>query len=852
MSWFHMLLTLGAVAAVVWAGRYVPLSGVRRWIVTACRAASVVLVMFALWGPSQRRVAEVPRHLIYLVDRSLSIDDAQQAWMARRIASLEAVRPPRLERAIMAFGADANVAVPLGREPLTDPDAILRRLDATEVNRSRTNLESAVLSALSLVPQGHRGGVVLLSDGRETQGNVGGVLAYARRLGLEVFPVSPPMTGKVKTVWEELVVSPVVQRGSPVAVQLVVFNGASQTTRGQVTIALEGVPITRERTAIRPGWQVVTLSVPSLRRGTMALDVELAIPDEGLREHRPAYAEVEGPPQVLFVTEQLAALPTLVTALKRRAMEVSVIRPSELPGEPQSVARQLLDHDAVVLFNIPKSALSTVQVGVLRTYLEHGGGGLVMVGLGGDLAEEIQTPVPLDELLPVRFEPKGLQEAKRRVCMMMLIDRSASMLGPRIAATKRAAVELIKQLSPEDLVGVLAFDTKPYVVVEVQQAGQVGAGVVEKLVKLRSSGGTDVLPALLAARDRLDLTGATLKHIILLSDGNTPFEEKAYKAFVESCKLSGISISTIGIGAVFVNTDFLRWLSLSTGGSFYQLRDLDELPQLVARDTKQELGRLPFTEGLFQPKRAPTTPWFTEITDWPSLRGYLTTTAKPGADVDLTVDGGAGEDPLVARWTVGTGRVVSFTSDADSRWSPAWIRWPGFEGTWAQIVRWAMRPRLAEEVFVWMDESRGAAQLILEGALREPTAELISAQQESATPLSLIQTGPFRWSASLEQIPSGWYQLVLASRQDSAPVFVKRWVQIGTPPTLEEIPGQPPRESVLRQIARSTSGVYEAPDRSLLPLTTRSTTTQPIFHWWLPLVIVLLLVEVALRGSSML
>ena len=127
------------------------------------------------------------------------------------------------------------------------------------------------------------------------------------------------------------------------------------------------------------------------------------------------------------------------------------------------------------------------------------------------------------------------------------------MLGPGIAATKRGAVALVNQLAPEDLVGILAFDTQPYVVAEVQQAGQVGRSLVEKLVKLRSSGGTDIYPALAAAANRLELTGATVKHIILLSDGNTPFQRQAYHALVESFRLNGGTISTIGTRAAFIH-----------------------------------------------------------------------------------------------------------------------------------------------------------------------------------------------------------------------------------------------------------------------------------------------------------
>jgi hypothetical protein len=445
------------------------------------------------------------------------------------------------------------------------------------------------------------------------------------------------------------------------------------------------------------------------------------------------------------------------------------------------------------------------------------------------------------------------------VCFILLIDRSASMLGPRIAATKRASVELVKQLSPEDLVGVLAFDTKPYVIAEVQPASQVGSQLVEKLVKLRSTGGTDVYPALAAAANRLELTGATLKHVILLSDGNTPFHETAYEALIESFRLNGTTVSTIGIGAAFVNTEYLQWLAMSTGGTFYQMRNLDELPKLIARDTQEQLGRLPFTEGQFRPVATPTTDWFRDVADWPTLRGYLTATAKPGARVDLTVNGGEGDDPLLARWLVGRGRVVSFTSDADTRWSPDWIRWPGFEGTWAHVVRWAMRPRLTEELFIWMDRSGSTPELVIEGELHRPQASLVGSDGTSAIPLSLIQTGTWKWQASLEQVPSGWYQLTLeshppdeASSGEETTIFARRWLQVGTPPSSGEVTGQPPNEALLRQVAQATSGVYGVPDRAMLPPTATTTVTESAMAWWLPLVVLLLLAEVALRGSSML
>jgi Mg-chelatase subunit ChlD len=876
-------LTLAAIGFVVWFGRRIPLAGWRKRAAIAARAAAIAALCTALLGGARVRTTEVPRRLVYLVDGSASIDPAQRAWFARRIASLETLRPRQMERAVAVFGADTRSAVPFGREPLDQPEAVARALEQVPVTRTETNLETALLSVPGLLGSAEpsaaapasstgRTAVVLLSDGRETTGSAAGVLAAVRRLGIGLFPVPPPASGKVAAVWDQLAVPPVVQKGSPIPLRLVVFNGSPRAKEARVTVSLQGVALKRQRLSVRPGWQVFTLTAPTVGRGTMALAVRLDIPEDALSEERRAYTEVEGPPRLLFVGDRAAGPPMLGAALRRREVELSVSTLAELPIE----ASPLLDYDAVLLFNVPKSSLSPAQAAALQRYVEGFGGGLILVGLGGDLTHELATPSPLDTLLPVTFEPKGLQESKRRVCMILLIDRSASMLGPRIAATKRAAVALVNQLAPEDLVGILVFDTQAYVLAEVQPAGQVSRTLVEKLVKLRSSGGTDVYPALTASSNRLDLTGATLKHIILLSDGNTPFHRQAYEALVKSFALEHITVSTIGIGSAFINTDYLQWLARSTGGTYYQLDTLEDLPRLVARDTEDQLGRLPFTEGLFRPAKTPESDWFADTADWPSLRGYLTATAKPGSRVDVTVNAGEADDPLLARWTLGRGRVAAFTSDADTRWSPDWIRWRGFEGVWAQVVRWTMRPRLTEELFVRVDESGEIPQLIVEGAMHDPKGSLVAAAGGLEIPVSLVQTGTWRWQASLEQTPSGWYQLALEAhppghpdsggraggagptapaapaQEPPAAIFAKRWVQVGTPPASQELTGQPPLESLLRGLARATSGAYDAPDAALLPPTTSGSVTEPLLAWWLPFVILLVLIDVALRGPSML
>jgi hypothetical protein len=69
----------------------------------------------------------------------------------------------------------------------------------------------------------------------------------------------------------------------------------------------------------------------------------------------------------------------------------------------------------------------------------------------------------------------------------------------------------------------------------------------------------------------------------------------------------------------------------------------------------------------------------------PPLLGYVATTAKDEAQVHLRI--GTEQDPLLASWQVGLGRVTSWTSDLSERWSQLWASWDGYVDFWSRVVK---------------------------------------------------------------------------------------------------------------------------------------------------------------------
>ena len=118
------------------------------------------------------------------------------------------------------------------------------------------------------------------------------------------------------------------------------------------------------------------------------------------------------------------------------------------------------------------------------------------------------APVAGDDLKGQVWERPG-------VALCLLVDRSGSMGGARLATASVAAAAVTLR-APGDF-SVVAFGQEA-VVVKSQDAQVPPPVVVEGLLALRGHGTTDLALGLRAARLQLDRSGAARRLVILLSD----------------------------------------------------------------------------------------------------------------------------------------------------------------------------------------------------------------------------------------------------------------------------------------------------------------------------------------------
>ena len=693
--------------------------GKRQWrIAEGLRVTIALALLAAVFAPVVQRPAQRAA-TVFLVDGSDSMGaggtDAALEFVR------EALRSRRAEdlAGVVVFGAEARLEqLVQASSSLGSPQVI--------IDRSATNLESAIRLGAALLPEDARRRLVLVSDGRENAGDAAAEseALVDRGIPLDVYVVEP-VTGADAAI-EHLDVPRLVRQGDAVTVTASV----AATEAGPATVVLErdGTEIARQDVQLEAGSTDVTFAdVPASDAGGLVrYTARVVSPGDEQPNNDVAFGAVpvEGPARILVVEGTAGEGETLAAALQAGGLVTSTVDAVALPA-----VEELATYSSIVLVDVDARSLTGEQLQSLETAVRDLGRGLVTVGgersygLGG------YRGTPLEDLLPVISE---ITDPMRRtkVAEVLSIDVSGSManchcdegenkvarLGGGVNKTdisKAAAARTVEALSAEDELGVLAWNSGSKWIVDLQQLP--AAEVVDQgLRSLKPGGNTNLGDSLTEAADALRASDAKLKHIILFSDGFT--DPKIIEAVAEQAGSlyteDGITVSVIATGEGAAPS--LEAIAVAGHGRFYPGRDLQRVPQVIAEEAVIA-SRNFINEGSFLPEITALTPVTERLTTAPPLLGYVATTAKGSATTELRI--GPDRDPLLATWQAGLGRVTSWASDASAAWSKNWASWDGYVGFWSNVVT---------DTFL-AGESAGAAQAELSGGRLTVSVEGASA-----------------------------------------------------------------------------------------------------------------------------
>ena len=188
------------------------------------------------------------------------------------------------------------------------------------------------------------------------------------------------------------------------------------------------------------------------------------------------------------------------------------------------------------------------------------------------------------EIEPTQKQSASLPTPPLNLCLVL--DRSTSMQGEKMDILKATAVQLIRNLRPQDVLSIVAFSDRAEVIVpaaiSLDKRKQEGS-----LQKIQPSGGTEIFQGLDAGLKevRRTLDPSRVNHIILLTDGNTYGDEQACLKLAEQAAALNVGITGMGIGHEW-NDIFLDAIAGRTGGSSVYISQPKDIERFLVEKFK--------------------------------------------------------------------------------------------------------------------------------------------------------------------------------------------------------------------------------------------------------------------------
>ena len=676
------LLLLPVCAAAVFAMTFFRKSRNRKERLNhVLRYVMIVLTVLAIAGTGI--LAPSPdRYAWLLLDVSASANGEETLEAARKALAESGSR----RTGVIVFGREARVERAPGQESeLTGIDSL--------VDRGASNLGEALELAAAMLPDDANGGIAVISDGRAvvdegSRAAAAGIPVNALKTGTrsgtdaQITRIDLPAqlhTGQKYTT----TVTVHANEGGKASLVLTRNHQTTQTRevtlrRGENTFAFESVA---------EGSGIVTCEARLIMDG----DTVSANDESG------AFTTVSGEIGVLLAEGQSGSGAELKKMLEAAGMRVDVIPAGMLPDSPAD----LMAWQAAALVNVDAETLSAEQIAALDGAAKELGVGVAVFGGDSSYALGSYRGSEIEKMLPVTIDVRNKMELPT-TALVLVIDKSGSMMDEsygvsRLALAREAACSALDVLNERDQAGVIAFDDAAKWVVPLAFVTDAEA-MKNQIATIRSGGGTAFYSPLKMAYDALVNTQAQYKHVIFLTDGEAG--DTGYLDLAREMAQHGITLTTVAVGDGADYAGMQRLAEIGKG-RMYAAGPFDSLPRIFTRETMKISGAY-VQNRTFTP--VVTDESMTGFDGFPPLDGYLAATEKPLATVSLVSDR---QDPVLAWWQYGAGRVLSWMSDVQGGWSRAFLLWDQAPAFFGGMISWI----LAEE--------SGAGEFALgEGRLR--------------------------------------------------------------------------------------------------------------------------------------
>jgi Ca-activated chloride channel homolog len=421
---------------------------------------------------------------------------------------------------------------------------------------------------------------------------------------------------------------------------------------------------------------------------------------------------------------------------------------------------------SAVIVRSGAGAFTPGQLELLERYVLNGGG-LMMTGGRDSFGFGAWYRTPVEDVLPVNTDLRTEVQLPL-VSLVIILDRSQSMSTgnpSKLELAKEGALGVVDLAYQEDLLGMIVFSdgSSTEWAFDIRKATEQGKReMTQAILNIEAEGGTVLRPAYELALSKLRDTEASIKHIIILSDGKLNDAATVFGGDGSEVDFNVVAVTALGLGittstiAIGDEADFARLESIASsgGGRYYEALDVTTLPRIFANEALTATRSL-LREETFAPTLRSHLLVANPTESVPALRAYIATTLKPSSEVLL--EGLEGE-PILAVSRQGLGRSAVFTTDLNA--------WAGDLGTWSTL------PGLLGTTMRWL-QARPAQ---FEATVREEGTELHvivdavkDGQYLNDKTLELRYGGQ---SVALEQSGAGRYEITVPRQAEAQTLLV--------------------------------------------------------------------------------
>ena len=603
---------------------------------------------------------------------------SQRSRLAQDVNQLLEALPEGERVGVVSFARDVQEEKPLAAErgavTLHVPD-----------NAAVTDISAVLSDALTRMDANTRRRVILLTDGRETDGDVLTAAHLLAGKGVRVDAVRYA-TGVTTAEAEVTDIRLPADVSLGTVCKVVVTVESNDSIRATLALYDEDVEVKQAAVRLKKGKNTFNYTVNLTTPGMRVFTARLTPDQDTIAENNTmsACVNVSVSTTALIIDGTGEDGQGLCDLMNQSGHHAILTDPA---GFPRNMA-EMCRYGMMILMNVNEQDLRAEAADLLEEYIRVYGRSVLVTGGENAFVYGNYLNTAFEEFLPVEVNVQE-RESAESTALVLVLDCSASMgitmtrlhtatLNP-LEMAKRGAIKCAARLNSNDHVAVISFSDKTYVMREMTSAVHQEE-IVAAISRMATMGGTMYCDALRAALDEMSkVPDVANRHIIFLSDGNAGDDQ--YESIVEEIKEQGISLTTIAVGDD-IDASILQRLAEMGGGRYYRAEDPYDLPSVMLSDTVlQQVDCI--VEGCFVPRVGYGSTLFDASAALPPLTGYVRTETKNEAELVLCTDS---RQPLYAVWRYGAGLCGAFTSDVGGHWSEEWMSTEAGRNACLQIV----------------------------------------------------------------------------------------------------------------------------------------------------------------------